>query len=48
MNGWQHGWMTKKKKKKACMHAYQSDDEQRERGKITLEKKTCQTKEKYH
>ena len=30
------------------MHAYQSDNEQRERGEITLKKKTNQNKKKYH
>ena len=28
------------------MHAYQNDTEQRERGKITLQKKTSQNKQK--
>ena len=48
MNGWLHGWMTNLslKKKLACMQAYQSDNEQREREKITLKKKT--SKKKYH
>ena len=30
----------------ACMHAYQNDNEKRERGKITLKKKTSQNKQK--
>ena len=48
MNGWLDGWMTNisLKKKRACMHAYQNDTEQRERGKITLQKKTSQDKQK--
>ena len=46
MNGWLHEWMTNLslKKKHACMHGYQSYNEQRERGKITLKKKTSQNK----
>ena len=49
MNGWLHGWMTNLSlKTKACVHAYYSDNEQTEKGKITLKKKTCQTKKNYH
>ena len=48
MGGWMDGRMTNisLKKKRACMHAYQNDTEQRERGKITLQKKTSQDKQK--
>ena len=48
MGGWMDGRMTNisLKKKRACMHAYQNDTEQRERGKLTLKKKTSQNKQK--
>ena len=48
MGGQMDGRMTNisLKKKRACMHAYQNDTEQRERGKITLQKKASQNKQK--
>ena len=47
MNGWLDGWITNLslKKKHTCMHAYQNDNEQRER-KNTLKEKTSQNKQK--
>ena len=46
MNGWLDGWMTNLSLKKNMHACILNDNELRERGKITLKKKTSQNKQK--